>query len=186
MQGAILLSAVATGLVMLPGGLINGAISPVMGRLFDKWGPRPLLIPGTIILAITVFMYRFAVPGVSTVFLVILQAILMIAVAMIMMPAQTNGLNQIPEKLHPHGTAIYNTLMQISGAIGAALFISVMENGQQNYLTDLGVTNPSVQESLDALTYGSQQSFSTGFYLAIAAIIIALFIRKSKQGKQSD
>nr|WP_145407819.1 DHA2 family efflux MFS transporter permease subunit [Paenibacillus xylanexedens] len=186
MQGAILLSAVATGLTMLPGGLINGAISPVMGRLFDKWRPRPILIPGTIIPAISVFMYRFAVPGVPIVYFVILQVVLMIAVAMIMMPAQTNALNQIPEKLHPHGTAIFNTLMQISGAIGVALFVSVMENGQQSYLTDIGITSPSAQDSLDALTFGSQQSFSTGFYLAIAAIVIALFIRKGKQAKISD
>jgi len=186
LQGAILLSAVAVGLIMLPGGLINGAISPVMGRLFDKWGPRPMLIPGTIILAITVYMYRFAVPGVPNVYFVVLQIVLMITVAMIMMPAQTNGLNQISEKLHPHGTAIFNTLMQISGAIGAALFVSVMEQGQQNYLTDNGISNPSAQESLNALTYGSQQSFTTGFYLAIVAFVIALFIGKGKQTKKAS
>lgn len=183
LQSAILLTAVTTGLVMLPGGLINGAISPLMGRLFDKWGPRPLLIPGTIIMAITVFMYRFALPGVPTAVFIILQAVLMIAVAMIMMPAQTNGLNQIPERLYPHGTAIFNTLMQISGAIGAALFISVMESGQQNYLNNSGISNPSPQESIDALKYGSQQSFTTGLILAIASIIIALFIRNSKKAK---
>ncbi|WP_096200284.1 MDR family MFS transporter [Bacillus sp. FJAT-45350] len=183
MQGALLFSAVTAGLVLLPGGLLNGALSPIMGRLFDRFGPRPLLIPGTILLAVIVFTYRYTVPGIPVWFVVVQQAILMIAVAMIMMPAQTNGLNQIPKSLYPHGTAIMNTLMQVSGAIGAALFISVMENGQQTYLQNNGIINPTAEEVIAALTYGSQQSFSTGFYLAIAAVILALLVRRSKQQK---
>ncbi|GAF11940.1 drug resistance transporter, EmrB/QacA family [Bacillus sp. JCM 19046] len=184
MQGALLFTAVTTGLIMLPGGLLNGAMSPIMGRLFDKFGPRPLLIPGTIILAAIVFTYRFTVPGTPIWIVVVQQAILMISVAMIMMPAQTNGLNQIPEKLYPHGTAIMNTLMQVSGAIGAALFISVMETGQQTYLDTNNIVNPTEQQTIDALTYGSQQSFSTGFYLALAAVVLALLVKRSQQKKQ--
>ncbi|WP_088036358.1 MDR family MFS transporter [Evansella clarkii] len=184
MQGALLFSAVTAGLVMLPGGLLNGAMSPVMGRLFDRFGPRPLLIPGTIILAAIVFTYRYTVPGIPTWIVIVQQAILMIAVAMIMMPAQTNGLNQIPAKLYPHGTAIMNTLMQVSGAIGAALFISVMERGQQNYLAGTGSANPSEQMMIEALTYGSQQSFSTGFYLALATVVLALLVRRTKPSEE--
>lgn len=181
MQGALLFSAVTAGLVMLPGGLLNGAMSPIMGRLFDKFGPRPLLIPGAVILAAIVFSYRYTTPGIPVWIVIVQQAILMIAVAMIMMPAQTNGLNQIPQKLYPHGTAIMNTLTQVSGAIGAALFISVMENGQQRYLQTNGIENPTGEELISALTFGSQQSFSTGFYLALAAIVLALLVRRVKQ-----
>lgn len=180
LQGSLLLTAVVTGLIMLPGGLLNGAISPLMGKIFDKFGPRPILIPGTILMVLAVFSYRFTVPGIPIWFIVVQQIALMISVAMIMMPAQTNGLNQIPVRLYPHGTAIINTLMQVSGAIGAALFISLMENGQQSYLADLEVTEPTAQQSIDALIYGSQQSFSTGFYLACVTFILALFIRRSK------
>lgn len=185
MQGALLFSAVTAGLIMLPGGLLNGAMSPIMGRLFDKFGPRPLLIPGTIILAIIVFTYRYTTPGIPVWVVIIQQAILMIAVAMIMMPAQTNGLNQIPKHLYPHGTAIMNTLTQVSGAIGAALFISVMENGQQSYLQTNGISNPTGEDMIAALTHGSQQSFSTGFYLALAAIIMSLLVRRVTQPKET-
>lgn len=160
---------------------VRSKASPIMGRLFDKFGPRPLLIPGTIILAAIVFTYRYTVPGVPIWLVIIQLAILMIAVAMIKMPAQTNGLNQIPTRLYPHGTAIMNTLTQVAGAIGATLFISVMENGQQNYLSSNNIVNPTDEELIAALTYGSQQSFSTGFYMALAAIVLALFVRRSRQ-----
>lgn len=181
MQGALALSAVTAGLIMLPGGLINGAMSPIMGRLFDKFGPRPILIPGTILLAISVFTFRYTTPGVPVWVIVLQHTFLMISVAMIMMPAQTNGLNQLPTKLYPHGTAIANTLMQVSGAIGAALFIAVMENGQQNFLAD--IANPTDADTIDAMTYGSQLSFSTGLYFACAAVILALLVRRSKQSE---
>src|SRR5699024_8019482 len=55
MQGPLALSAATAGLVLLPGSLLNGALSPVMGRLFDKLGPRLLMVPGTIILCGTMF-----------------------------------------------------------------------------------------------------------------------------------
>lgn len=181
MQGALALSAVTAGLIMLPGGLINGAMSPIMGRLFDKFGPRPILIPGTILLAISVFTFRYTTPGVPVWVILLQHTFLMISVAMIMMPAQTNGLNQLPTKLYPHGTAIANTLMQVSGAIGAALFIAVMENGQQNFLAD--IANPTDADTIDAMTYGSQLSFSTGLYFACAAVILALLVRRSKQSE---
>ncbi|MFS0788042.1 MDR family MFS transporter [Shouchella sp. 1P09AA] len=186
MQGALLFTPIVAGLVMLPGGLLNGAMSPIMGRLFDKFGPRPLLIPGTIILAAVVFSYRYTVPGIPVWIVIVQQAVLMVAVAMIMMPAQTNGLNQIPEKLYPHGTAIMNTLMQVSGAIGAALFISVMETGQQSYLSDQGISPSEATDSqmMDALTYGSQQSFSTGFYIALAAVVLALLVKRTSQTRK--
>ncbi|WP_412459211.1 MDR family MFS transporter [Alkalihalobacillus trypoxylicola] len=184
MQGALAFTAVATGLVMLPGGLINGAMSPVMGRLFDKFGPRPILIPGTILLAVTVFTYRFSTPGIPMWVIIIQHALLMISVAMIMMPAQTNGLNQLPTKLYPHGTAIANTLMQVSGAIGAALFIAIMENGQQNFLST--IANPTEPDMVEAMTVGSQLSFSTGFYFAIAAVLLAFLVRRSKPSSDMD
>ncbi|WP_059104074.1 MDR family MFS transporter [Shouchella shacheensis] len=178
MQTALLFSAVVTGLIMLPGGLVNGALSPVMGRIFDKVGPRPILIPGAILLLGTVFSFRFMTPGVDVWIVVIQYMVLMVSVAMILMPAQTNGLNQLPEKLYPHGTAIANTLMQVSGAIGAALFISIMENGRTNALA--GIDSPTPEQQIAAVTVGSQQSFFTGFLIACVVVVIALFVKRSR------
>ena len=56
MQGPMALTAAAAGLVLLPGSILNGLMSPFMGHLFDKFGPRVLMIPATIVLSITVFI----------------------------------------------------------------------------------------------------------------------------------
>ena len=72
----------------------------------------------------------------------------MVAIAMMMMPAQTNALNELPPKYYPHGTAILNTLQQVAGAIGVALFISIMSNSRTNYLSENVQGEPSVQSSV--------------------------------------
>ncbi|TSB45466.1 MDR family MFS transporter [Alkalicoccobacillus porphyridii] len=185
MQSVLAFTAVTTGLVMLPGGIINGAMSPVMGRIFDKFGPRVLLIPGAILMVASVFSYRFIEAGTPIGFVILQHTLLMISVAMVMMPSQTNGLNQLPAELYPHGAAISNTLMQVSGAIGVALFISIMENGQHRALE--GIQNPSAAQEVEALAIGAQQSFSTGFVLSCIVLIVALLIKPSlKYGKKEE
>ena len=56
MQGPLALTAATAGLVLLPGSILNGLMSPFMGHLFDKFGPRVLMIPATFVLCGTMFM----------------------------------------------------------------------------------------------------------------------------------
>ena len=98
MQGPLALTAATAGLVLLPGSILNGIMSPFMGHLFDKFGPRVLMIPATIVLSGTMFMMsRLTID--TPVWVVVLGYILiMLTVSAIMMPAETNGLNQLPKK----------------------------------------------------------------------------------------
>lgn len=189
MLNVLAFSAVTVGLVMLPGGIINGAISPVMGYLFDKFGPRWLLIPGIVMMTLTVFLFRSLDQGTTPVTIVILHTLLMVSVAMVMMPAQTNGLNQLPPYLYPHGAAIANTLMQVSGAVGTALFVTIMTIGQRRYMA--GIDRPSPADEVAALATGVKQAFTFGLILAVIAFILALFVKRvvtspGKGGKQRN
>ncbi|MXO81142.1 DHA2 family efflux MFS transporter permease subunit, partial [Paenibacillus sp. OT2-17] len=55
LQKGLALSALTAGLVLLPGGIINGLLSPIMGSLFDKFDPKWLVIPGLVIVAAVLF-----------------------------------------------------------------------------------------------------------------------------------
>lgn len=55
MQGVLLVTAFKSGLILLPGGIINGFMAPVSGKLFDKFGPRVLIIPGLAISVISLW-----------------------------------------------------------------------------------------------------------------------------------
>ncbi|MNP27908.1 hypothetical protein D3C76_1208400 [compost metagenome] len=96
-----------------------------------------------------------------------------------MMPGQTTGLNQLPRRLYPHGTAIMNTLQQVSGAIGTALFISIYATGQKQYLA--GSANPQNPAELgNALVAGLHAAFTISMYVGVIALLIGLFLRRTQ------
>lgn len=91
LKAGIGLAAFSAGLVLLPGGVINGLLSPITGRLFDAFGPRVLAIPGCIISAGMMVGFLFLDVNTSITTIILLHSGLMIGISMVMMPAQTNG-----------------------------------------------------------------------------------------------
>ncbi|OPH50002.1 multidrug MFS transporter [Paenibacillus ferrarius] len=185
MQGVLMATAFKSGLILLPGGIVNGFMAPVSGKLFDKFGPRVLVIPGLAIAVVSLWQFTRFDEATSTGFLVAVHIALMIGIALVMMPAQTAGLNQLPSHLHPHGTAILNTLQQVSGAIGTALYISIMSGGQKQYLS--GASDPQAPaEIVKGLSAGINNAFWFGVIIALVALVLGLFLRKGKSPEQGQ
>ncbi|MGE7272560.1 DHA2 family efflux MFS transporter permease subunit [Brevibacillus panacihumi] len=177
LQNSLLLTTFAAGLILLPGGLINGLLSPLMGRLFDKYGPKWLVIPGLVVAVITMFFFHGLSTETPIWLIVALHIALMVGIAMVMMPGQTNGLNQLPPELYPDGTAIMNTLQQVAGAIGTAVAISIMAAGQNHYLSAVADPQNPVHTPF-AYAAGVQEAFLFGLAAAIFGLIISLFIKR--------
>lgn len=185
LQQGMAVTPLTAGLVLLPGSLLNGFLSPVMGRLFDKFGPKWLVIIGLAITAIVLFMYTGITPTTTLSKIITMHVFMMIGISMIMMPAQTNGLNQLPPDFYPHGTAIMNTLQQVSGAIGTAVAVSILSAGTTRFLS--GVTNPeSPENQLAGFTSGVQNAFVFALILAVIGLIISLFLKRVKVGAQQE
>ncbi|WP_082235107.1 MDR family MFS transporter [Halobacillus massiliensis] len=179
MQGPLQLTPATAGLILLPGALLNGLLSPVMGKLFDKFGPRTLIIPASFVLTATMFSLSRVSENTSVYVIVISYILLMISVSAIMMPAQTNGLNQLPKRLYPHGTAIMNTLQPVSGAIGVSVFISILTTRQQSVLQEM--ENPSAAAAVNqATTAGVELVYFVAFGIALLGFILSLFIKRAK------
>ncbi|WFR65623.1 DHA2 family efflux MFS transporter permease subunit [Paenibacillus amylolyticus] len=184
LQQGMAVTALTAGLVLLPGSLLNGFLSPIMGRLFDKFGPKWLVIIGMAIVSVVLFMYTGIEATTSLGTIITLHVFMMVGISMIMMPAQTNGLNQLPPEFYPHGTAIMNTLQQVSGAIGTAVAVSILSAGQTRFLSS--VTNPETPENqLAGFTSGVQNAFVFALVLAIIGLIISLFVKRVKVGAQA-
>ncbi|MFF2482568.1 MDR family MFS transporter [Paenibacillus sp. NPDC058071] len=185
MQQAMMMTAFAAGLTLMPGGIVNGIISPIAGRLFDKFGPKALIIPGLFLTALSLFLFSGVDLETPKGVFISLHIVLMIGISMIMMPAQTTGLNQLPQQLYPHGTAIVNTMQQVAGAIGTALFISLFSNGTKSYLK--ASANPAdPQEAINGLVSGMQGALRIAFFVCLIAFILGLFVKKTKapEGEQ--
>ncbi|OAT82600.1 multidrug MFS transporter [Bacillus sp. MKU004] len=178
LQGPLGYSAKIAGLLLLPGALLNGLMSPVMGSLFDKFGPRKLIIPGTIVLSGVIFFFSNINEATPIWLFIVVYVLLMLSISAIMMPAQTNALNELPKNLYPHGTAIANTLQPVSGALGVSIFVSIMTQSRENFMNSY---NGKVTQDVmnDAMTYGVHHAYWFALALALSAVIISLFIRKA-------
>lgn len=171
------LSALTTGLILLPGSLLNGILANRMGLLFDKYGPKWLVTPGLLIAGVTLWFFTNVSIASSVAFIITLHIVMMIGLAMIWIPAQTNGLNQLPPELYPHGTAAMNTVQQVTGAIATAVSISILSNGMNRYLQNSAApTQPN--EMANAMALGSQHVFWFGTFVAVIGLIISFFIRR--------
>ncbi|WP_257351376.1 MDR family MFS transporter [Pseudalkalibacillus decolorationis] len=178
LQGPLGYSAKVAGLLLLPGALLNGLMSPTMGTLFDKYGPRKLIIPGTVVLVGVMIFFSYINPSISIWSFVIVYILLMLSISAIMMPAQTNALNELPKNLYAHGTAIANTLQPVAGALGVSIFVSIMTQGRTSYLE--GHSGSITEEIMnEAMTHGVHHAYWFALGLSIIAFIIALFIRKA-------
>ncbi|WP_370297128.1 MDR family MFS transporter [Rossellomorea marisflavi] len=165
MQNMLGFSALESGLMLLPGALIMGLMNPITGRLFDKFGARWLAIIGLTILSLSTFMFTNLSAETTFTYLATWNAVRMFGVAMVMMPVTTAGLNQLPSNLIPHGTAMNNTMRQVSGAMGTAMLVTVM------------TTSAIPTKGLEGMIHGVNVSFVVAGITAILALILSFFVR---------
>ena len=159
-------SPLATGLLLLPGGLIMGLLGPVVGRLYDRVGARRAAAarhrrhqPG----AVVEHVVRRHEPG-----LVVLgfHVLLSVGLAFVFTPLFTAGLGAVEPRLYSYGSAIFGTTQQLAGAAGVALLVSVLSVGAAG-LTAAGAS-PVV-----ATAGGVHQAFVVAAVLSVLAIVAA-------------
>lgn len=173
-----------SGLVLLPGALLNAFLSPVNGRLFDKYGGRVLAITGLAVTGVTTFLFSRLTLDTGAIWLMALHAMRMVGMSMVMMPVSTNGLNQLPAGLYPHGTAMNNTLNQVSATIGTGILMTVLSIRQDIYagrLVSAGLSGPDV--AVRSMLGGINDTFLVSGYLIVCALVLAFFIRRAVPAK---
>lgn len=150
LQSSLGVTALATGLIVLPGGLIQGIISPFIGRLYDSVGARPIAIPGALLMLIAQWWLHFIIsPDTSVTVLICAHVLFNVGMALVMTPLMTISLASLPGHLYAHGSAAMNTLQQLGGAAAEA-----------------------------ATAHGTGQAFVAGGILAIIAVVASFFIGK--------
>lgn len=88
-------------------------------------------------MAITTWEFTRLTETTTYMTLLINYTVRMFGMSLLMMPIQTAGLNQLPQRLNAHGTAMSNTLRMISGSIGTAILVTVMSTQSSNRLTSI-------------------------------------------------
>ena len=97
---------------------------------------------------------------------------------MVMMPSQTNALNQLPRELYADGSAAMNTLNQVAGAAGTAIAITLFTAGQNGYVIDF----PDASEA-EILAAGVKYTFYFITGISVVGLICSFFVKKPGETK---
>lgn len=171
MQNVLGLSVLESGLLLLPGGLTMGLLAPIVGRAYDRIGPRPLLLPGTVLIAAALWaLALFLAPTAPWFVLLACHVTLSVGLALVFTPLFSASLGSLPRRLYSHGSATVSTMQQVAAAAGTALFVSTMTAVALTQ-ADAGATQV-VSEAA-----GVRAAFLVGAVLATLGIGLALLVR---------
>lgn len=168
LQSVLHIDAQTTGLILLPGGLIMGLSGPVIGRLFDKIGPLPLTVSGSVLMVLCLWQYSQLTDHTAIWWIITVQAALNLGLALMFTPAFTTGLNPLPPDLYSHGSAIMSTLQQVAGAAGTALLVSIY----------------AIVSAQGDLVAGMRAAFLAATLMAVAAVVLAALMRRTAPGEE--
>lgn len=164
--------ASVSGLIMLPASIVMLIMSPVSGRLFDKFGPRVLAIPGLLITTLFTLPMVMMNENTSLLWLSFVYTVRCVGLALVNMPLNTWGLNALENRVMAHGTAIGNTFRQVAGSLGTAVLITVMS------IVVAASANPATDA---AQIHGINMAYLGAMLMMFVALVLTIvFVKEEK------
>ena len=171
-------SATVSGLVLLPGAIIMGAMGPIAGRLFDKYGPRVLALVGMGVLTLTTFCFCFLGPNMGLITLTVLYTVRLFSLSLVNMPITTWGMNALDNELVNHGTSVNNTFRQVAGSLGTAIIVSASTIATNMSSRTMTPTQASI--------FGIDVAFALAGALCLVGFVMVVALVKNKPGEAAE
>jgi EmrB/QacA subfamily drug resistance transporter len=170
LQNVLGVSAMRSGILLMPGALLMASLSPVSGFLFDKFGPRALSIIGMSTLTAGTAMLALMGASVSETYICIAYTIRLSGISFVNMPVNTWGINALDQSRISHGNAVNTTARQIAGSIGTAVLVTIMMIFGNAY----GGTERGGEFTKEATAAGVSAAYWGAVVLTFFAFILAI------------
>jgi MFS transporter, DHA2 family, multidrug resistance protein len=143
------LTAVDTGLLLMPQGLAAGLMGPIAGRLTDKIGARYVVAFGFVLLAVNTYNLSQLTMGTSYETLRLLLLIRGAALGCALQPTQLVSLAVVPRRLLTSASSLNNALRNVFQSFGVALLGTVVQSQTAVHVATL-------RETVTATSTGGQ------------------------------
>lgn len=163
------LDPLQTGLLMLPGGLLMGLLSPSIGRMSDRSGPKALATAGGLMLTRALWGLSRITAETGVPHILSLHIVMSLAMAMIFTPVFSATSSPLPSRFYGHGSALISTLQQVAGAAGTALLVTVMTSRAAQAATEM--VPPLAQAE------GIRAAFLVAAGVSLLVTLLAPFLR---------
>ncbi len=145
-------TALEAGIILLGVAATSAFATPLAGRLYDKIGPRTIMVVGFIILCINTWQLALLKATTPIPFIVFLLALRGLAVGLTLQTSYVTALSSIHLDLLPRGSSLLNSTRFVVQAVSIAALATIL----------VGFLSPSIKTQMSQLQDG-QTSITTPF-----------------------
>lgn len=125
-QMQLSVDSLTAGLILLPGAILNAFSSIVVGRIYDKHGPKKLIITGSFLMLVSFIPFFLSRVEINLALLSVTYALCLLGIGLIFSPSLTEAFKEIEPSQISQATALNNTLRQMFASIGITIMISIV------------------------------------------------------------
>ena len=158
MQEMLGFTATQSGLNMMPRTLVMIAVTPLVGKLYNRVSPR--LLVGLGVIAFSIGALQMSHFTLETGTPQILSSLLWqgVGFSLLFVPLTTVALSRVPRAKLTDATGLNSLLRQIGGSVGLAIFATMLgrsaTHARAAIASHVGINNPLAQERLLQLEQG--------------------------------
>jgi EmrB/QacA subfamily drug resistance transporter len=140
-------TALDTGFILLAVAVTSGFTTPLAGRLYDKIGPRAIMVVGFMLLCINTWQLSKIQGSTPINYIVILLALRGLAVGLTLQTSYVTALSSIPLNLLPRGSSLLNSTRSVVQAVSVAALATLLVG---SISADVKAQQDKMQEKLIA------------------------------------
>jgi EmrB/QacA subfamily drug resistance transporter len=163
------LSALETGLALVPSAFAAAAAMPLAGRWTDRTGGRAPVTVGLALAVASSVALGLLQLDTPLAFIIVLLVVNNVGIVLCSMPVTVMGLSAVAPRLVPQAAALRTLTRQVSGALGTAVVATII-TAQVGGLA-LGAADAS---DLDQ----AQQAYNVGFLVSAAIAAVGLVLAR--------
>ncbi|WP_424769416.1 DHA2 family efflux MFS transporter permease subunit [Paenibacillus sp. sgz302251] len=175
-------SAMDTGMILLPASLVMALLMPVVGKLYNVVGPRLLMSAGIVLLTLGTLTLSWLSVDVSHAYIIWWMIVRNIGIALVVMPSSNAAMEQISPELSGHASAITNWTRNVFGSFAIAIFTTMLASRSLTHATDFMKAGSSDDLYIEMMSFTMSVNdvYIVATIIAAAALPLSLLVGKAK------
>lgn len=179
-QDVLGLTAMSAGLIVLPGAVVGAIMSPLGGRLLDRFGATRPVLTGYLAVLIALIALTIISRLMGTLCILAIYIAYMLGNGLIAGNTLTLGVRAVANDLSTDANAALNTVQQVAGAFGTAIATTIVAISQGMLTLNDG------EAYVEATRTGMWHAYIALFVCGIFSLVSAFNMLRAGRGITSE
>lgn len=177
LQGQLGYSEMKSGLMLLPNSLVMAFLTPIAGSLSDKIGARKLVVPGLIIVGISMFQFSW-IDGPQEIYVILAMVVRGVGMGLLVSTLTATAMSAVLPSEAANASSVYSLVLQLSGSVGIAFSGLLQQSFTHFYAFRKGYAN------IASSHYAIQDVFEISGILVLITVLVAVRLPNSAMAKK--